>query len=433
MGKSKNNHYSDEVQEVMKEIPGVILKKGLGIIFGIICLIIIGSYYFKYPEIVTCSIKLTTTNPPVEIFCKQAGQLDVIFKSDNEYIRKGDIIALIKNTALYEHMLKLEKILYELKNVPNWLTYINNVQLDSALSTGEVQVSYMRFYKAWHNLKNYYNQKYIPQKIALLNEQINKKYEFSQSLKKQRGLLKKDLDISKRQFQRDSTFFLKYGNDAISIGDFEKQAQNYIQKQASYMNFCSTIKNVESELLQLYDSKIDLEIQLKRETNEYLLELDEAGKLLNESFLQWKKKYVLLADVTGKITFTGNWSKNQSIKVDDRIATIIPDSSNEIIGRGYIDMRSISKVKIGQIANIKLSGFPYLEYGMLKGMVRNISLVPEKNKGYFIEIILKTGMISTYQEKLFFIQEMEGSAEIIVKKNRLIHKLFNPLKAFFDK
>ena len=41
---------SDEVQEVMNRIPPWILRWGTTVIFGVVSFIIIGSYWFKYPD-----------------------------------------------------------------------------------------------------------------------------------------------------------------------------------------------------------------------------------------------------------------------------------------------------------------------------------------------------------------------------------------------
>ena len=73
-----------------------------------------------------------------------------------------------------------------------------------------------------------------------------------------------------------------------------------------------------------------------------------------------------------------------------------------------------------------------MEYGMLKGVIRSISLVPD-SRGYIAEIELINGMSSSYhRENLKFIQQMDGTAEIITKEMRLLTRLINPLKAFID-
>jgi len=42
-------------------------------------------------------------------------------------------------------------------------------------------------------------------------------------------------------------------------------------------------------------------------------------------------------------------------------------------------------------------------------------------------------MVSSYSEQLRLVQEMEGTAEIITKKTRMIYRFINPLKMIFEK
>ena len=113
------------------------------------------------------------------------------------------------------------------------------------------------------------------------------------------------------------------------------------------------------------------------------------------------------------------------------LTTIIPHEETIIIARAYVPSSGLGKVAAGQEVNIKLSGFPYMEYGILKGKVNTISEVPEAS-GYVAEIELVKGMESAYGEKLRFIQHMDGTADIITEETRLVHRFINPLKAIIN-
>ena len=115
------------------------------------------------------------------------------------------------------------------------------------------------------------------------------------------------------------------------------------------------------------------------------------------------------------------------INAGERLATIIPNEETIIIARAFIPSSGLGKVEPGQKVNIKLSGFPYLEYGVLTGVVNTISLIPEE-EGYVAEIKLSDGMKSSYSETLIFIQQMDGTADIITEETRLIYRLINPLR-----
>jgi uncharacterized membrane protein len=70
----QNRHleaYSEEVQEIMGHVPGWIVRWGITVFFLIFMMIVIGSYFFKYPLVVSTQFVLTTINPPVPIICKK--------------------------------------------------------------------------------------------------------------------------------------------------------------------------------------------------------------------------------------------------------------------------------------------------------------------------------------------------------------------------
>ncbi|MBR4821871.1 MAG: HlyD family secretion protein, partial [Bacteroidales bacterium] len=84
--------------------------------------------------------------------------------------------------------------------------------------------------------------------------------------------------------------------------------------------------------------------------------------------------------------------------------------------------------------NIKLNGFPYLEYGILKGVVSTISSVPENGEDgmvYTVNVALPDGLESTYHKRLPFVQDMDGSAEIVTEDRRLIEQFILPIRSLF--
>lgn len=54
--------HCDEVQEVMGEIPSWIMRWGITVIFAIVVILVIGSYFFYYPDVVKTDIRITTSN-----------------------------------------------------------------------------------------------------------------------------------------------------------------------------------------------------------------------------------------------------------------------------------------------------------------------------------------------------------------------------------
>ena len=135
-----------------------------------------------------------------------------------------------------------------------------------------------------------------------------------------------------------------------------------------------------------------------------------------------------MSPVDGKITLTTFWNENQVVKAGEILATVIPDDKRMIIIRADIPATGVGRVRTGQEVNIKLSGFPYMEFGMIKGRISSLSLVPA-NDVYIAEIELTNGMRSTYNIDLNFVSEMTGIADIITENSRLIYRFIKPLKA----
>jgi hypothetical protein len=176
---------------------------------------------------------------------------------------------------------------------------------------------------------------------------------------------------------------------------------------------------------------VELQMQYEKELTQFRLDLDESKQNLQNLVNQWEQRYLVISSVKGRITYTTIWGENQEVKVGELIGTVIPQGDMTIIAKAIVPTTRFGKVEIGQKVNMKLAGFPYMEYGMLKGRIRSVSLVPEE-KGYVAEIELEKGMTSSYKENLKFIQQMDGTVEIVTKDLRLIYRFINPLRALFD-
>ena len=177
---------------------------------------------------------------------------------------------------------------------------------------------------------------------------------------------------------------------------------------------------------------LDLQVQLENDLRRFDLDLDEAFQSLKVAIVQWKERYLIESPVRGKITFTTFWNENQVIKAGEILATVIPEDMSRIIVRAKIPVSGLGRIKVGQDVNIKLAGFPYMEFGVIKGRIKSLSLVPA-GEFYIAEFDLVNGLRSSHGIDLGFINEMTGTADIITENSRLIFRLIRPLKALINK
>lgn len=425
----KTEIHSEEIQELMGFIPKGVVRWGLTVIFLTLSGIIIGSFFFKSPEIITAPMVLTTENPPVALLSKSTGKIDRLFVQDGQQVDAGTIVALINNPTNYQDYLLLKAGLSKRPDTITWDRQVLAVELPGKLTLGELQSSYSSFLKNRNSFRHYLKQNLIPQKIELLKKQITKQKEYYQTQLRQRDIQLKDLILSAKAFDRDSLLFVK---QATSESEYEKARQTLLAKKSASIGFEASLKNTESSILQMQQNSVELQMQHEKELAQFRLELDESKQNLENLAHQWEEKYMVRSPVKGKITYTSVWSENQEVKAGELIGTVIPQGDLTIIAKAVVPTAGFGKVEVGQKVNIKLAGFPYMQFGMLKGRVRSVSLVPEE-KGYVAEIELTGGMTSSYRENLKFIQQMDGTAEIVTKDLRLIYRFINPLRALLDK
>lgn len=81
-----------------------------------------------------------------------------------------------------------------------------------------------------------------------------------------------------------------------------------------------------------------------------------------------------------------------------------------------------------------------MEFGMLQGVVENISFVPieatlagETVRFNMVEISLPDSLKSTYDKMIPFTGELTGTAEIATKEMSLLEHLINPIRYLLNK
>ncbi len=86
------------------------------------------------------------------------------------------------------------------------------------------------------------------------------------------------------------------------------------------------------------------------------------------------------------------------------------------------------KIVAGEKVLIKLDNYRYQEYGIVEGKVQNISLSPDKEGNYYVDVILPKGLKTSYNKNLTFDKELQGNAEIVTQDLRLIERFFYQMR-----
>jgi multidrug efflux pump subunit AcrA (membrane-fusion protein) len=411
---------SEEVQEIIGQPPKWITRWGISILAALIILMLIGAYFFKYPIIVSTSFTLTTVNPPVPLFANSTGRIVKWFVKDHDIVRDGEIIAILESTSSLESIQHLETFLNS--SAEDWKTNVVNNLPPNLLPLGEIDEGYTRFKKAYTNLNLCMSNSTLLNKISITKERIRNQEASIELSEKQWQIKLQEFQLAKESFALDSIAYLRgYGTTKV---DFHRAIQTFLSQKSAVLSMEGTIRVEKFMLLEMKESLAELLVSREDEIKSHIQTLEESYLTLNSQIREWYSKYAFVSPIDGRITLTNFWSENQTIISGNKLATIIPTQETVIIARSYIPASALGRVETGQSVNIKLSGFPYTQYGILRGRITSISLVPEK-EGYVAEIALEKGMSSTYNETLKFVHQMDGIAEIITHDSRLLKRLIN--------
>jgi multidrug efflux pump subunit AcrA (membrane-fusion protein) len=443
---------SPAVQEVLGRPPRWIIRWGITVILVVIAALFVGSWFFKYPDVVSATIEVTTENLPVSLVARATGKLEALFVADNEIVEKDKYLAVIENSADFDDVLRLKAALIAAETVrpedgktgrktvrpEDGKTVRKEEDTENQLfsysviqpaALGDLQPSYHQFTKACEDYDYFVKADYYNLKINALHRQIALQQQLKQRTIKQSELSRQQLTTQERLFASDS---ILYAQKAIALVEYETARSALLQVQQSYQSALSSIDNIQLTITQYEQNIFDLQQQSEEKRQTLLLALSGAREALQSQINQWELQYVFKSAAAGKISMTRPWQKNQHINAGEAFLSIVPQETAHITGKIMLPAQGAGKVKTGQTVNVKFDGYPYMEFGMVKGKLKNIALVPittQQGKFTMVEVEFPDNLTTNYGKTLDFSQEMSGSAEIITEDLRLIERLINPIRA----
>lgn len=420
---------SSEVQELMGKLPGWIVRWGTLLFLLVFLFAIVGSWYFRYPDVVRAKVTITTENPPIAVMARSEGRIQHLFVNDTQYVSKDQVLAIIENPAVYTDVEKLIKSLSGLTE-EMMLDTVSPLTLQvSVMNLGEIQPDFAKLANDLDSYSNFIILDYYGKKLDLLGDEIKKYKVYYSRLTNQRNMLERELILARRQFTRDS---LLYDGQVISVDDYEQSESEFIKKNHNFEQSRVNLSEATIQISQLEQEVLDLKLKKQEELNMLKNQLVESFRNLRAAVAEWELKYVLKSPDNGYVSLSRYWSEGQFVSADHPVMVIVPKRPGELIGRLQLSLHRSGKVKPNQKVLIRLENYPYLEFGMLQGVVANISLVPDEQE-HIVEIKFPVGLKTNYGTELEFRQEMTGTAEIITDERPLLLRILEPFKSMWEK
>lgn len=413
----------EDIQRILGYPPGWALRWGITAVFVAVLLFMAMAWLIKYPDVITARVVIVTENPPIRVFARSSGKISRLLINDKEPVEEGRIIAVLENTAKLEDVHELEKIIARLdslaKPAEGW-----NVQLPEWLDLGELQSAYAAYQQALNDFQFFEEQRGVFAQINSLEQQIQYLDGLNGSLGQQEETLSQEVAIAQKNLQRSRELL---DSGTISEMDYEKTETNFLQYRRQLENLQSQVLNnklqmeqMKSRIIVLRQDRTNISMQKWLATRELL------DRLASELDL-WKQKYLIISPIAGTLSLTRIWGPQQFVQANAEVATVVPGAgAGEIVGKAFLPAFNSGKVRPGLRVNIQLDGYPYQEFGVLRGQVKEIALVPDQ-ENYLLEIALQDSLITTYKRSIPFAQELPGAARIITEDRRILERIFDQL------
>ncbi|MEY4930813.1 MAG: hypothetical protein RI909_1537, partial [Bacteroidota bacterium] len=211
-------HRSEVMMDIVSNKPGFLIRWGNFFFLLILTLLGVACWFISYPDTIAASAKLTSINAPKPVVTLIGGKLVKLFISENQLIRKGQVIGYIESTANHTEILRLQVTLDSIQMLldADLASQVRKYFSGNHNLLGELQLSYQVYSQAFLLYNNFLADGFYEKKRGMLvKDKINLE-KLLTNLKEQQKLHEQDLALSQKTF--DANQLLKKDN---VISDFD--------------------------------------------------------------------------------------------------------------------------------------------------------------------------------------------------------------------
>lgn len=418
---------SDPVREIIGKTPSWLVRWGTLSFATVLFVLILGSAWFNYPDRLISRITISSDQPPVEIIARNDGYLVKLFVRDSQNVSVGQELGLLESSVDYNFIIGIRE---DLDSITSWVYRYDTLSLRRFINTdrpqpGSIKDEFAFLRSSVSDYLSYSSLGKYAERISSVKRELKDTRIHYDRLFQQRQLRNKDLKLSERQLLRQKDLF---ENGIISESEFDVASQEGLQKQFQYEEARSGLSAMQIQIDKLVHQIQEFQILDKELELSLLNAIDERLTGLLGTISEWEVNYLLLSPVDGVVSLTRYWTENQKIAKGDRVMAVVQNEPDILLGKLELPVTGSGKVAIGHRVLVKLDKYPYMEYGMLIGVVSSISTVTDQDY-YLLEVAFPDGLSSTYNKNLKLTQGITGKAEIITDNMSFLVRIVSPIRS----
>lgn len=417
----------EEVQEILTRPPHALVRWGITVFFVVLAVFFIGGCFFKYPDVISAEITITTEHPPVWMVARGSGKIKEVYRKDRDSVWTESIIAVLENPAVTEDVLLLKQ---ELAAFHPADSSVCAKQFPERLTLGSVQNAYASFLKSLTDYRNFLSLNLYEQKVEATRQELQEYRHYIAHLNKQAELDEEQVRIASTVHSREKQLF---DEGLTAQSEYEEARQAFLNKQQGREQLMTSLSSARIQEAQLQQSILETRMELRREENSLGIALKTAYNELLVSINDWELAYLFVSPASGLLSYNHIWQKNQNVNSGDKVFSVVAKDPGSIIGKIKLPAEGSGKVTPGQRVNISVTGYPYMEFGFLTGRVTSVSLLADDESTYTVTVSLPQDLCTSYGRRLEFKGELTGTAEVMTDERSVTERLLSPLRYLWEK
>lgn len=414
---------SEEAQEIISRKPDFFEKWALIIFSLLLILLLIGTWFVKYPDIIEANGMLSGYNAPKEIMPLRSGRLTKLSVENNSRVNKGDVIGWIESTANPGEVLNLSE------NLDNAIGLLNKKQAAGVSSLfalrheqlGELQTSYQTFISALQQYNDYIVNGFYEKRKQLLYSDMQSLQAMKSKSSEQKDLQQEDNSLSKKSFEMNDILLKE---KVISEEEYRKAKSQYVAKQMAIPQYEA---NIISHETQIRDKQKEID-QLNHDIIQQQITFEQALHTLKSNVDEWIRSYIIQSPIEGTVVFAQPLQQNQIVEQGKVLGYINPPDT-KYYAEVKLAQNNFGKVDTGMQVQLRFDAYPYQENGFIAGTLNYISNVAV-DSSFIGTVRLDNGLVTNQNNKIPYKYGLKARALIITKDMRLLERMYyNIVKA----
>jgi multidrug efflux pump subunit AcrA (membrane-fusion protein) len=409
---------SEAVNEIMTTPPKWLVRWGI----SLFCIILVGLLFISnmvaYPDLIKGNMVITSVNYPKSVVAKAEGKLLYLYTQEGEEVNSNEVLGLIESTADYQEVLSLEQEVNRLAETGN-VEQVRKANPPLYFQLGELQKSYQVFHDNLIRTKAFLTNGAYRSKKSVLNSDLQTMTSIDQNLKNQLKLLESEMNLSAEQLDTQKRLAAK---GFVAEKDVQAATSVFLSKKQSYEQAKNSIQSGKLNYSQKSYEIVDIDRQIIEQKNSLI----QSITTLKSEIEQWKQRYLLRSPDNGKVVFITSIQENIQLKAGQELFYVQPE------GEGFYGEMKLGQYNLGKVVNnqevlVKVTSYPYQEFGIVRATVQQIAELP-KDSLYTVKVNFPNQLKTDSQYEIPFKNGMTATAEIVTEELSLLDRFFSEVR-----